>query len=70
MLKSHCIGITLDIVPQLSYPGEGLGVTMRRDVRTNQMLSGAVQMDVNVSPGEVFAVRAPPFHNDVHVHHV
>ncbi|KAI0217501.1 hypothetical protein LSAT2_030719 [Lamellibrachia satsuma] len=45
---------------QLSYSEEGLGVTMRRDVRTSQMLSGAIQTvaDVNRAAQYSFEIQA------------
>ena len=41
---------------QLSYSDDGLGVTMRRDVRNNQMATGAVQMNADITLGGNYTV--------------
>ena len=49
---------------KLSYSEEGLGVTMRRDVRTSQMLSGAIQTVADVNRAAQYSVRQFPHAQD------
>ena len=52
---------------QLTYTEEGMGVTLRRDVKKLQMLAGAVETDADVNKGATYSVgrsRAAENHTD------